>query len=65
MGKKCIFLEHSVQIPFVWGEICDVLSVEYNFSGIWIFKSSQDAQGGSLTAAAGPQKSEKFLVVDI
>ena len=42
----------------------DVRPVKDHFSGIRIFKSSQDTQGSGLTAAAWSQKGEKFVFPD-
>ena len=53
MGKKRILLENSVNLPFVWGEVGDVLAVKDNFSGIRSFKTAYNAQGGGFSTSAG------------
>ena len=64
MGKQGIFLEYSIQISLVGRQIGDVCSIKDHLPGIGIFKSSQDAQGSGLTAAAWSQKGEKFVFPD-
>ena len=64
MRKQGVFLEYSIQISFIGRQMGDVCPVKDHFSGIGIFKSSQDAQSSGLTAAAGPQKGEEFVFPD-
>ena len=52
MGEKRIFLENSVELPFIRCKGCNVLSIENYFSGVRIFESAEDTQKRCLSAAA-------------
>ena len=66
MGEKRIFLENSVELPFIRCKGCNVLSIENYFSGVRIFESAEDTQKRCLSAVPlGPKKCEKFIFSDI
>jgi hypothetical protein len=65
MGKKRVFLEYGVQLPFVGGKLGDVVPVKENVSVVGAFKSPKDTERGRFAASGRTQKGQKLVFTDV
>ena len=65
MGKKGIFLKNSIQLPFIWGKIGNILPVKQNLPLIRSLKASDNPQSRGFSASARAQQSQKLIFPDI
>ena len=65
MREQRIFLEHSVDLPFVGRNVVDPHTVEGDIAGGGRGKPTDDPQRCGLAAAAGPKQCEELGIVDI
>ena len=65
VGKKGVFLEYGIDLPLVWGQMGDILSLKQHLAGIRRFKPAQNSERRRLAAAGRTEKSNEFAFSDI
>ena len=65
MREQRVALEDRVDLALIGGQIVDPFAVEQHVAGRRGQKTADDPEHGRLSAAAGPQQCEEFLVVDV
>ena len=65
MRKQRVALEDCIDLALIGGQIVDPLAVEQHIAGCRRQKAADNPEHGRLSAAAGPQQCEEFLVVDV
>ena len=63
--KQGVFLENGIDLPLIGRNVINPHTVEQDVSGRRSREAANDPQRGGLTAPAGSEQCEEFLVIDI
>ena len=65
MRKQGVLLEYRIDLPFVRGQMRDVLPLKQHLAGIRRFKAAQNSECRCLAAAGRTEQRDKLVFFDL